>query len=57
MDAFLCLLVHTAHKLEKDTLLDNLMTIDGRCNTLDKTLVDVIRVEHASQLVEFLGSK
>lgn len=57
MHAFLSLLVHTAHKLEQQTLLDNFMSINGGSNTLYQTRVDVIRVNHALELVEFRLSK
>jgi hypothetical protein len=53
MDSLGRLLVHAAHKLQQDSLLDDFVSVHGRRNTADETLVDVIRVDHGLEFVDF----
>lgn len=47
------LLVHTAHELQKDSLLHDFVSVNGRCDTGDKTLVDMVSIDHGLEFVDF----
>ena len=53
MHAFRSLLVDAAHQLEKEALLDNLVAVYSRCDALNESRVDVIRLEHVLEFLEF----
>ena len=52
MHAFRRLLVDTTHQLEKESLLDDIMTVDSRRNALDESRVNVVRLEHMLKFLE-----
>lgn len=71
VDALLSLFVYSAHQLQQDTLFDNLVacssafirddgrrhTIDGRGDTGNQSLIDIIGLYHGSELINLLLSQ
>lgn len=53
MDALRRLLVHAAHELQEDSLLHDFVSVHGGCDTADETLVDMIRVDHGLEFIDF----
>ena len=50
--ALVGLLVHAPHELKEETLLDDLVSVYGWRDALDKTRVHVVRVDHRLQLLQ-----
>lgn len=53
MHPFRCFFVNATHKLKQETLLDNLMSVHSRSNTVHETRIDMICFDHSLQLSEF----
>lgn len=47
------LLVHTSHELKQQTLFHNLMPVDSRRDTLDQSSINMIRLDHMLEFLEF----
>lgn len=48
------LFMDTAHELEQQALLDDLMSVYSGCDTVDEASIDIVGVNHRLQLVKFL---
>lgn len=51
------LLVHAAHELKEDTLLDDLVAVDRWCDTRDEARVDVVASDHRLELLNLFAGQ
>lgn len=53
MHSFRRFFVDATHELEQETLLDDVVSIYGRSDTVHQTRIDMIGFDHSLQLSEF----